>query len=355
MEFENRTVLSLEFWRLLYRELAPHNHSKSLIWRRSLLSPKFPSKETEFSAALQEWEADVDRYEAEYGAQKAISDEDKRAVVLTEAPNALKQDLSMHIAMLSTYQAVREVVVSYLQAKQVWKPSAAYAGSTARSDPMEIGLVQQRGKGKDKGGKGKGGKKGKGKDQKGKGKDNHSKDKGGKGQDSKDRCAICWKAGHTTEKCWFNTKGQEKGRGKKAVAAVNEGDNASIVSAGPSASQVGGNNSVVTLPSSSSTSYRKDKNVSKIGEHRLLMVKPGHSGQHRVESVSPQTILATQTAGSTVVSQHQQNAILAEQAILAKWQAISDCKDKPGWHDRGMSAGSLKHRVWNADLNALFT
>ena len=325
-----------EFWRLLYRELAPDNHSKSLIWRRSLLSPKFPSKETEFSAALQEWEADLDRYEAEYGAQKAISDEDKRAVVLTEAPNALKQHLSMHIATLSTYQAVREVVVSYLQAKQVWKPSAAYAGSTARSDPMEIGLVQQKGKGKDKGGKGKDGKKGKGKDQKGKGKDNHSKDKGGKGQDSKDRCAICWKAGHTTEKCWFNTKGQEKGKGKKAVSAVNEGDNASIVSAGPSASQVGGNNSVITLPSSSSTSYRKDKNVSKIGEHRLLMVKPGHSGQHRVEQVSPQAILATQTAGSTVVSQHQQNAILAEQAILAKWQAFSDCKDKPGWHDLDM-------------------
>ena len=271
------TANGFEFWRLLYRELAPDNHSKSLIWRRSLLSPKFPSKETEFSAALQEWEADVDRYEAEYGAQKAISDEDKRAVVLTEAPNALKQHLSMHIATLSTYQAVREVVVSYLQAKQVWKPSAAYAGSTARSDPMEIGLVQQKGKGKDKGGKGKDGKKGKGKDQKGKGKDNHWKDKGGKGQDSKDRCAICWKAGHTTEKCWFNTKGQEKGKGKKAVAAVNEGDNASIVLAGPSASQVGGNNSVITLPSSSSTSYRKDKNVSKIGEHRQRAAPRGIS------------------------------------------------------------------------------
>ena len=278
-----------EFWRLLYRELAPDNHSKSLIWRRSLLSPKFPSKETEFSAALQEWEADLDRYEAEYGAQKATSDEDKRAVVLTEAPNALKQHLSMHIATLITYQAVREVVVSYLQAKQVWKPSAAYAGSTARSDPMEIGLVQHKGKGKDKGGKGKDGKKGKGKDQKGKGKDNHSKDKGGKGQDSKDRCAICWKAGHTTEKCWFNIKGQEKGKGKKAVAAVNEGDNASIVSAGPSASQVGGNNnnSVITLPSSSSTSYRKDKNVSKIGG------TPTSHGKARPQRAAPRGISFT--------------------------------------------------------------
>ena len=51
-----------------------------------MLSPKFPAKEAEFSAALQEWEADLDKYEAEYGPSKAISDEDKRAVVLTEAP-----------------------------------------------------------------------------------------------------------------------------------------------------------------------------------------------------------------------------------------------------------------------------
>ena len=88
----------------------------------------------------------------------------------------------MHIATLRTYQTMREMVVSYLQAKQVWKPSAAYAGSTARSDPMEMGLVQQKRNDS---------KKGKGNDHKGKGKDNHSKDKGGKGQGSKDLCAIC--------------------------------------------------------------------------------------------------------------------------------------------------------------------
>ena len=153
-----------EFWRLLWREMAPDNHSKSLIWRRSLLSPKFPGKEAEFSAALQEWEADLDKYEAEYGPSKAISDEDKRAVVLTEAPTALKQHLSMHIGTLSTYQSVREVVVSYLQAKQVWRPSAAYAGAAARTrdpDAMDISLVGDgKGKGKGKDGKGKDNKKG---------------------------------------------------------------------------------------------------------------------------------------------------------------------------------------------------
>ena len=47
------------------------------MWRRALLSPKFPSKEADFSAALQEWEADLDKYESEYGSEKAIADEDK--------------------------------------------------------------------------------------------------------------------------------------------------------------------------------------------------------------------------------------------------------------------------------------
>ena len=79
-----------ELWRLLWREFAPENHSKALMWRRALLSPKFPSKEADFSAALQEWEADLDKYESEYGSEKAIADEDKRAVLVTEAPNALK-------------------------------------------------------------------------------------------------------------------------------------------------------------------------------------------------------------------------------------------------------------------------
>ena len=79
----------------------------------------------------------------------------------------------MHIGTLTTYQSVREVVVSYLQSKQVWKPSAAYAGAAARKDPdaMEIGQIGHgKGKGKGKDGTGKEGKKGKGKKQKGKAK-----------------------------------------------------------------------------------------------------------------------------------------------------------------------------------------
>ena len=143
-----RNQNGFELWRLLWREFQPENHSKSLIWRKTLLSPKFPAREAEFSSALQEWEADLDRYEAEYGQEKAISDEDKRAVVITEAPAALRQHLAMHTGTLSDYHAVRDVVVSYLQAKRTWVPSAAYAGSPARRDlnAMEIAQVGDGGK-----------------------------------------------------------------------------------------------------------------------------------------------------------------------------------------------------------------
>ena len=199
---------------------------------------------------MQEWEADLDRYEAEYGQEKAISDEDKRAVVITEAPAALRQHLAIHSGTLSDYYAVRDVVVSYLQAKRAWVPSAAYAGSPARRDPnaMEIGQVGDGGKPnphKGKKGSGKGDSK-KGKDAKGKqtGKD---KEKPGAKKDEPKR-AICWKTTRATEKCWFNTKGKSKGTPKGHVQQVQQAsdETASLVSAGPSASQVSASPSAAT-------------------------------------------------------------------------------------------------------------
>ncbi|CAE7832753.1 RE2 [Symbiodinium sp. CCMP2592] len=239
-----------ELWRLLWQEHNPENESKNLTWRRTLLMPKFPPKESDFSLALQEWEADLDRYTSEYGAGRALADEDLRAVLVTESPNALRQHLAMHAASLSTYAEVREVVVSYLQAKRVWTPSAGYAAASRR-DPnaMDIGRIGDR-DGKDGKGKGDKGKKGDKDHKKGKG-DHNDKGKG-KGdkkgnqqgcRDGKERCPICWKTGHTVRECWFNAKG--KGKGNKGQVAQVADDAAttlsttSLATAGPSASQAG--------------------------------------------------------------------------------------------------------------------
>ena len=228
-------------WRQLWREFHPEQANRGLIWRRALLSPKFPSKEGEFSAALQEWESDLAKYEAEFGVEKAISDEDKRALLMVESPSALKQHLAMTAGKLTKYEDVRGLVVSYLQAKRVWTPSGAYAQPAGRRhhdpDAMDIGKVGDA-KGKDPKGKGKG----KGKEEKGKGKDRKGKE--GKGKDTqkekeKEKCAICWRTGHTVKECWYNAKGKGKGAQQKGgVHAVND-DAASQLSAGPSASVAG--------------------------------------------------------------------------------------------------------------------
>ena len=227
-------------WRQLWREFHPEQANRGLIWRRALLSRKFPSKEGEFSAALQEWESDLAKYEAEFGVEKAISDEDKRALLMVESPSALKQHLAMTAGKLTKYEDVRGLVVSYLQAKRVWTPSGAYAQPAGRRhhdpDAMDIGKVGDA-KGKDQKGKGKG----KGKDDpKGKGKDKKGKE--GKGKDTqkeKEKCPICWRTGHTVKECWYNAKGKGKGAQQKGgVHAVND-DTASQLSAGPSASVAG--------------------------------------------------------------------------------------------------------------------
>ena len=102
------------------------------------------------------------------------------------------------------------------------------------------------------------------------------------------------------------TKGQEKGKGKKSIAAVTE-ETSSVVSAGPLASQVGGSGSVISFPPST---QHKQKSVGKIGEHRLLMVK------------------AVQEVHSSIQSA---DAILAEQREVSQLEAILANPVKPFW------------------------
>ena len=150
----------------------------------------------------------------------------------------------MHAATLTSYEQVRAVVVSYLQAKRVWIPTATYAaGSTARRndpDAIDIGKVDDKkrkgkGKGDEKGKKGNGKEKGKGKDGKHGGKDDKDK------ENEKEKCAICLRA-HSTQDCWYNAKGQgkQKGKGQNSVQAVSdETVLTTTTSVGPSAAQAG--------------------------------------------------------------------------------------------------------------------
>ena len=101
----------------MWKEFHPEQANGGLI---ALLTQSSPQHGGEFSAALQEWwELDLAKYASEFGDEKAISDEDTRALLMVESPTALKQHLAMHASSLTAYDEVRQIVVSYLQAKRV--------------------------------------------------------------------------------------------------------------------------------------------------------------------------------------------------------------------------------------------
>ena len=89
----------------------------------------------------------------------------KTAVLLRSAPNDLKEYLHMHSDKFGTCQAMKELLTQYAIQRKPWQGP----------QPMDIGAIEGKGKGKGKYEKGKGkydkGKgKGKGKFDKGKGK-----------------------------------------------------------------------------------------------------------------------------------------------------------------------------------------
>ena len=121
---------------------------------------------------LLQWEYDVARYELDNG--QALPDTVKIAILLNETKGALQQHLQLRAGQVTTYAAMRSIVVEYYRAtttlsklKMMHNPSANnYSGP----QPMEIGMTWKGYKGKGKGKFEGRNYKGKGKGAKGKGK-----------------------------------------------------------------------------------------------------------------------------------------------------------------------------------------
>ena len=76
-----------------------------------MLQPKFPPKEGDFIVALEDWEADTTKYENQH--KRKIDDEDKRAVIMEQAPSSIRQHLALHISNLRDYAALRAQITTY--------------------------------------------------------------------------------------------------------------------------------------------------------------------------------------------------------------------------------------------------
>ena len=189
----------------------------------ALLKPKF--EEQSFEENFLQWEYGVARYELDNG--QALPDTVKIAFLLSETKGALQQHLQLRAGQVTTYAAMRSIVVEYYRAtttpsklKMMHNPSTNnYNGP----QPMDIGMTWKGYKGKGKGkkkGKGKGFKgkskgkiSGKGKDTgkgygggygqtgKGKGKDSNGGKDNSKGKGKAPVCYKCNRTGHFARDC----------------------------------------------------------------------------------------------------------------------------------------------------------
>ena len=173
----------LEVWRQLVNTYAPKSKARSLALLNALMSvPTFTKDKT-----LREQMHGIERIAGEYErvTGRAVGDDVLLGTLVRCLPQAIRQHVQLQMSDTSTYDTVRDYVLSYKITATSWSPAKVHQalGVTApphvpdqQPVPMEIDAVQRKGYPK-------GGGKDKGKGPKGKGPDKGAKGAKGKGKD----------------------------------------------------------------------------------------------------------------------------------------------------------------------------
>ena len=230
-----------EVWRQLVVQYSPKTKGRAI----SVLSAYMNFPAFDKSKTFLEHIQSLERVRTEYRkvAGVDIGDDLQLSVLIRCLPKYLQQHIQLQLTESSSYQNVRDAVLSYETVTQSWSEKKVLtelgvvgAGSSASGPvPMEVDAVQQfGGYGKGKKGKGKGksdgknykGKNGKGSygySDKGKGKGKSKND--GKGswstsQKFQGHCNFCGKYGHKEADCRKKKGGGKSDAGKKGVRQV---------------------------------------------------------------------------------------------------------------------------------------
>ena len=232
-----------EVWRQLVVQYSPKTKGRAI----SVLSAYMNFPAFDKSKTFLEHIQSLERVRTEYRkvAGVDIGDDLQLSVLIRCLPKYLQQHIQLQLTESSSYQNVRDAVLSYETVTQSWSEKKVLtelgvvgAGSSASGPvPMEVDAVQQfGGYGKGKKGKGKGksdgksykGKNGKGSygySDKGKGKGKSKND--GKGswstsQKFQGHCNFCGKYGRKEADCRKKKGGGKSDAGKKGVRQVEE-------------------------------------------------------------------------------------------------------------------------------------
>ena len=210
----------LQAWRMMVDAYEPRIGGRYTSMLMGIIGPSWTSvKESEFLEALETWEVLIRRYEEQ--SKVTVTDPTKCAVVMKHAPAGIRLALRTASSSIdSNYAKLKRCVKDYLQTGLNYdqQGTSVPAKDTGGPAPMDVGAVQKGdnkgkwGKGKDKGGRGKNGKKG--------------KEKGvmkasGKSRRFDGYCSYCEKYGHKKADCRQKARDQQgSGKGKGSTNAV---------------------------------------------------------------------------------------------------------------------------------------
>ena len=203
-----------ETFRVLHQRFSIPIGTRSIGYLTTLLKPKF--EEQTFEENFLQWEYDVARYELDNG--QALPDTVKIAILLNETKGALQQHLQLRAGQVTTYSAMRSIVVEYYRATTTLSKLKMMHNANTNNyngpQPMDIGMTWKGYKGKGKG-------KNKGKNTKGKGKGYKGKSKGknmSKGKDTgKGYGGSYGQTGKGKGKDYNGGKDNNKGKGKGPI------------------------------------------------------------------------------------------------------------------------------------------
>ena len=170
-----KDVNGFELWRRLVKLSEPAYRTKAWVWRRHLANPTFPSDIMQWASALHQWESELREFERRF--KTVFAEDEKVSIIAHMAPKESQQSVFTHSDVLNTYAKIRGYIEQYLINKNLWKrPQGSQFGLTKVAnkvaddqgpDPMDmildIGAVDNKGKGKGNKGNDHSGSKGKGK------------------------------------------------------------------------------------------------------------------------------------------------------------------------------------------------
>ena len=182
----------MEAYRMLCKREDPSSGSVQVAHLSNILKMQFSGKLEQFEEEVEKFEAAVKRYEQTYS--EVISDALQQSILKTNCPSVIKQQVE--IQSFPNYATLRSTLVEYVTSRTI-----------VSSTPMDVGAIDQKGKGKGKKGKGKTKDKGK----KGKGKTGHYSSSGIVNTNFQGHCNYCGKWGHKKSECRNRTKPMEEG------------------------------------------------------------------------------------------------------------------------------------------------